>query len=96
MNKEASSTITPHQEILIKTLTDAIGFCKAATSDPKLPVFDSEWFLLFQADSTVRDDTSKTIRVIDIMNGIAVGCWRELKAEGLQSVAQEIIDKNKI
>lgn len=86
MNKETLPISDQNLEILIKTFDRATGFLACAETHPSLPHFDSEGTLLFTSDDST---------INKIVRGIAFGCYRELRAKGLKSVAQGIIDKNK-
>lgn len=83
MNKEISPQ---NQEMLITTFDRATSYLACAQTYPSLPHFDSEGTLLF---------TSDDLTINNIIRGIAFGCLSELKKEGLESVAQAIIDKYK-
>ena len=86
MNKEILPISDLNQEILIKTFDGATSYLACAKTYPNLPHFDSEGTLLFTSDDPA---------INKIVNGIAFGCWSELKANGLESVAREIINKYK-
>ena len=86
MNKEILPISDLNKEILIITFDRATSYLACAKAYPNLPHFDSEGILLFTSD----DPT-----INKIVNGIALGCWSELRANGLESVAQEIINKYK-
>ena len=86
MNKEILPISDLNQKILITTLDRAASYLACAKAYPSLPHFDSEGTLLFTSDDPA---------INKIVNGIAFGCWIELRATGLESVAREITNKYK-